>query len=304
MGVPKMKRRRSLLTTMVIAAMLLGMFAVPASAKNSYVGTLVAGNATVGKWFGDGPGEDCTKDTADTATPGGKGLYLVGTPLDKARERHGVWQISAPITYWTDKGEMGMGMLHACGWLDAIMVPDANPDTNGRFDGIGAACGASKGFGGRGWVEDATGMKLVKLSDLGWKNAVGGLLPVNGNFTEYDPDGSKNGKTGAVKAEIQATGGNLSTDCLGLTNVDANGKANGAQNFFVNGTFELINGVFGEKTPNDPNGDGVEEFPKDNSGPGRHKKECKETAPEEAKQKPAGMQYGPEWCPPSEGDKA
>lgn len=287
-----MKRHTSLFSYVMVAALMLTVFVGPASADNNYTGTL-SGTASVGKWFGTGD-KNCTKDTADTATPHGEGLYFVGTPGDQARARHGTFQISTDVMILNDKGGLPFpGVLHVCGWLDRE-APFEWPGQPERNNGLGAACGASKGFGGRGWVEDATGQKLVKLSDLGWK-ASGSTFVVNGNYEEYDPvTKKKNNKVGAVKAVIQASGGGLS--CSEVI------SPNGAQLFNVNGTFDLLNGVGGgDKTPNNPTGDGSDEFKKGTSPD--NTKECKTKDDSESKTKPAGMDWGPQYCPPSERDK-
>ena len=83
----------SKLVVAVVAALFVSLLGVPASADINDVGVL-SGIAEVGKTFLED--DDC--DKTGKATVVGRGLYLVGTPQDIAREAQGAWHLDTFVT--------------------------------------------------------------------------------------------------------------------------------------------------------------------------------------------------------------
>ena len=243
----------------VVTALFVGLLGLPASANINDVGVL-NGVAEVGKTFWDG--DDC--DKTGKANVVGRGLFVVGTPQDQAREAQGAWHL---LTVAAPRGIR----LEACGWLDAVEGTGGFQwpgQTDPRTKGIGAACGASRGHSGMGEF-GPLGAPLAKLMHLGWASAVGGLLPVTGQYQEYVAGGPAKGKKGTVLAEVLAAGGGGA--CANAVN--------GAQAFTVVGTFELVNAVVVPKEPT---------------------KQCKETDPDKDKDKEQVAGSDADWkrdCP-------
>ena len=241
---------RSKFIVAVVAALFVGLLGVPASANINDVGVLV-GSAEVGKTFW--AGDDC--DKTGQADPVGRGLFVVGTPADQGREAQGSWWLDTTVTSVEEPDGV---RLEACGWLDRLTGTEliAWQGQPARMNGLGAACGASRGHSGMGEF-GPDGAPIAKLMHLGWVSAVGGLLPVTGQYQEYVAGGPAKGKKGTVLAEVLAVGGG--GNCV----LD---QTNGAQRFDVVGTFQLVNQE-SAKPPSemckhtDPDQDKVKEAP-------------------------------------------
>ena len=210
----------------VVAALLVVLSGPPASAGINDVGSLT-GVAEVGKTFWDG--NDC--DKTGNANVVGRGLYVVGTPEDQGREAQGSWHLDAVVISVNHPEGV---RLEACGWLDAVAGTEevqwpgqADPRTNG----VGAACGASRGHSGMGEFGPEAA-PFAKLMHLGW-NGVGPQVPVTGQYQEYTaPNRAAKGKKGSVIAQLQLTGGG--GNCV----LDPD---NGAENFNVVGMIVFVN---------------------------------------------------------------
>lgn len=253
---------RSKFVLALVGALFVGLMSLPASANTNEAGVFT-GLADVGKTFLSA--DDC--DKSGQATVVGRGLYVVGSANDLTRERQGAWHLETVTSTGT--------VLEACGWLGpldgTVVVKDPEPFGD-RTNGVGPACGASKGHNGMGEMRNAAGTPLRKLFDLGWKNAVGGLLPVTGHYQEYSPSGSNTkGKKGTVAAQVVAQGGQRCLD------------PDGAQQFEVVGAYELVNV-------------NTSQF----QAPKIQRKQCKETDPDDDKLKDQGDPSDPDWkrpCP-------
>lgn len=217
-----MMRTRSLVAAL-LATLMVGSLAAPAVASTAGVASFT-GTASVGHWFRSAA--PCDKD--GTGVVEGEGLYF---PLVVERDRSGVWSLNTVFSFTGQSrgtmlsGPVG-GFLDVCGQLDREAA------------GLGAACGASKGFAGRGRArEDAASRQVdLKLYDVGWKEAVGGVLPVVGGYEEYGTDTVTKGKSGSFVALVRVAPGSLAEadegvrDCAGL-----DGR-NGAKEFAAAGS--------------------------------------------------------------------
>ena len=154
-----------------VAALFVGMLAVPASAnKASDTGVTVSAAAVVGKTpYGAG----CSSN------PSGGGIGLPG--LHDGKKAYYRFAGST-----TSVGN-GAGTIVACGQIDPVA-------------GVGAACGMSAGNNGFGTVTFPT--KTVTLSGVGWDASAGSVFVVTGNAS------SNTGKTGAIYAVVSAKGAN------------------------------------------------------------------------------------------------
>lgn len=196
-----MKKR--MLGSLLAAMFVVGLMAPAAFAEVDGV-AVFTGTANVGKSFNPA----CTK-LAGTAT--GIGLPLVPAPNQDVH----TWDLTGAQFDFVGKTRGGVGQyhggFHVCGWMD------------GPLPGlIGASCLSTKGYHGRG---QATGTNVnppgdqfkIKLYNVGWKLAVGAILPVTGNYQMYEADGvtKKTTKTtGSIYALVGAAPVNVPDDCL------------------------------------------------------------------------------------------
>ena len=224
---------RSKFAVAVVAALLVGLLGLPASADINDAGVLV-GSAEVGKTFWSF--NDC--DKTGQANPVGRGLFLVGSEPDRGRAAQGSWHLDAVVI---SLQHLEGARLEACGWLDAVAGTEDFQwpgQTNPRTKGIGAACGASRGHSGMGEY-GPLGAPFAKLMHLGW-NSVGDVFLVTGQYQEYVAGGPAKGKKGTVLAQLLGAGGG--GDCV----LD---PEHGAQSFTVVGTIGFINAVVVPKPP-------------------------------------------------------
>lgn len=196
----------------IIAAMgiLLGLVALPAAAND--VGVITGGAADIFKQGGCGDNQ------------GGGGLGVPNLPTEP--HKNAFFELVTQVV--TTKGP---AVLSICGKLGPIL---SNTEVDGvvEHDGIGAACGSSKGYDGTGTLQYLAVNQTVQLSDVGWKASAGGTLPVTGRYT----DAVKNKVDRLLVAEVQAQG---ATPCLSKTGTTDKDTGSGAESFAVNGAFEL-----------------------------------------------------------------
>ena len=213
----------------VLTGLLLGLLIMPAAAnkvdhkdpvpagpvKDS--GSLM-GTARVGK-----NRTFCNHDgTSDVHGPG------LGLPNQATKNAY--WQLETPVRSLVN---LHVGLLKACGRLTKM-----NSNVNG---GMGAACGASKGWDGRGTVHFPDKGVTIWLKELGWKVSVGGTLPVTGRAVQAPDETAAKQKlpnsNDLVVADVNARG----DGCTGKN--DANKDAGpGARDFAVVGTYEIVQG--------------------------------------------------------------
>ena len=162
--------------------------------------------------------------------------------------------------------------MEVCGWLDALPTSEGLQwpgQTDPRTEGIGAACGASRGHSGMGEIGPELA-PIVKLMHFGWVTSVGDVFPVTGQYQEYiGGDRWAKGKKGTVLAQLLGFGGG--GECV-LDPWD------GAQIYRFLGPFELVN----EESPKPP------------------PEECKETDPDKDKTKEQKPWSDADWrrdCP-------
>lgn len=199
------------------AVAMLAAMAMPAGAHPAEVGVFT-GTAAVGK------GGSCAQD--GTGTVNGSGLGLPGV-ADNGKT--GFWTLNTTI-FGVPHSVPPLGSaLRACGKLGPVQAL-----------GIGAHCGISRGFAGKGTVNVPGLGDHVHLLNLGWITSAGGTLPVTGNTAN---PGSKV-KTGTVIALTQAQGG---ADCLNKGPGGDGAKGPGARNFTVVGAFAVVEGVIAPK---------------------------------------------------------
>lgn len=212
--------RSRLIGGMLAAMLLVGLLAPAAYADATGVAAFL-GTAAVGDDFAP----DCTKTAG---TPVGKGLGS-----DPLAQKNNTWTLDAPFDYigtsWSDPDGIDLysGIFHVCGWMTAPL--NLKPP-------LGATCGSTKGMHGRGNAFATAGSKVLslKLYDIGWKLAVGPILPVTGSYQEYAPTGVKKPKFGNIVALVGAapTDDNP-TGCLDNTQTT----------FSIAGVAALVNGA-------------------------------------------------------------
>lgn len=129
------------------------------------------------------------------------------------------------------------GLLRLCGRLDR-MVSNAN-------GGLGSACGASKGWDGRGIIAFPAKPTLW-LKDVGWKATVGSILLVTGRVTSAPDEATAKAKLPSANDMISAQ---LTAMGSGCTNkVDGPNKSGGATTFMLTGSYEIVNGTPPDQT--------------------------------------------------------
>lgn len=228
---------------MMIAVLMLGVLAGPASANKldgkfgsgvpvKEVGLILDGRAKVGK-----NRTFCNNDGSSDVSGAGIGLPIVNG------QKNAFWEITTPVTQLPS---LATGTLKACGRLTKMFSAVGG--------GLGAACGSSKGWDGKGSVT-APGKKTIWLDKLGWKASVTTFV-VTGQAVQADTaDEAKAKKSGAndvVVAVIQTFGGAVPgcTSKVGSGNdPNKSGGAGSDTAFVINGAFAIANGAY----PN-PNG--------------------------------------------------
>jgi len=186
------KRTIGLLTVALFA---LGLLAGPASAARVAEVGVINGQAQVGKTG------SCDDQGGGSVSGAGLGLPVVTGKKNAVYKFEGATVLSAPNL---------QGLATVCGYLQDVaskVVP-----------GVGAACGASKSWGGRGWIRYDNGEDAY-INKLGWKVSAGTAFPITANV--YDSKGSKLGGTlvGVARASASPLGapGNNVLDCVTKT---------------------------------------------------------------------------------------
>lgn len=213
----------------VAALMMLGVLAGTAAAENKvYIIEPNLGNATVSKtpFFTDN--ENCTVNA-----PIGPGIGIPGVTGVKK----GYWRITGPLI----GVDLNAADLVACGKL--------NPVARQATGGVGAACGMSKGYDGKGTIVDNTKGYTIHITNLVWKTTEAGAIVAIGHVTW---SGGKEAKgAGKIIANVNAQGAQA---CATKTAAPAptakhQNKSGGANSFTVNGAAEIIQGALADETP-------------------------------------------------------
>ena len=217
----------------VLTGLLVGLLIMPAAANKVQDKDPVQGGVKdAGTVTGATPGDVkvgknrtfCNHDgTSDVSGPG------IGLPTQATK--NGYWMATLAVRSLVNQH---VGTLKACGRLTKM-----NSNVNG---GMGAACGASKGWDGRGSIHFPDKGVTIWLKELGWKVSVGGTLPVTGRAVQAADEPTAKQKlpnsNDQVVAEINASG---AAACANKN--DANKAAGpGATLFTANGTYELLQG--------------------------------------------------------------
>jgi hypothetical protein len=151
---------RKLFAVMLFTAMTVGMLAGPAAATHTPADVVGAVNAkaVVGK---------VSYDAGCTTDPSGGGI---GLPVVNGL-KNAFYRFSGPAT----SAQHGAGMLVVCGKL--------MPELSAVGGGLGAACGASKGYDGFGTADFANNTGDMALSEIEWKASAGSFFIVTGKAT-------------------------------------------------------------------------------------------------------------------------
>lgn len=189
-------------------------------------GTIQAGTMRVGK-----NRTFCTNDgSSDVSGPG------LGLPVSNTR-KNAYYAVEATVS---SLANAHTGALRFCGRLDKVKSNVAG--------GTGAACGASKGWAGKGTIVFPAKGVTIWLHNLGWKTTAGGTAIVTGyaNQAANEQEAKakfNNQRRDWIKMGVQAAG---AAACL--TKNDANKAAGpGATNFTVNGDYTIKNTVTGQE---------------------------------------------------------
>lgn len=245
-----MKRYRALLSTLAAFALVAGM-AGPAAANAIGIFT---GVAKVGK-----TASFCNHNgTSDVSGPG------IGLPNGPTKNAFYSIDTNDPMnpgsitvindaTKEMNKWGDSTGRLRACGRLGPVGPEGAQ---------IGAACGMSKGYHGKGSIifnegepkdqNNGAGDAEIDywLHNITWKLTEAGTIVLWASGSK-DPMAKGDKGEDMVLGEIQAQGGQ---DCLTKTD-PGNPKGPGARRFIVAGAFEIINDAWND--PQDPLEDGT-----------------------------------------------
>ena len=218
----------------IVATLLLGLLVAPASAnkvkdKDGVLGELkdagtFTGVARVGKFrsFCDHDG------TSDVHGPG------IGMPVVNGT-KNAYYELTTHIDS-AFKPSFADGEFKICGRLTKML------DEAG--DGLGAACGASKGWDGKGtidWFDPAK--PTIWLKDLVWKSDAFGTWIVTGEANQADEEDESKAKAKQdfITMTIQAQGG---SPCSTKTGTKPN-KSGGAREFTMVGEYTIANKVTG-----------------------------------------------------------
>ena len=217
----------------IVAILLLGLLVAPASAnkvkdKDEIPGGVkdtgtFTGVARVGKFR-----SFCTHDgDSDVHGPG------IGLP-EINPTKNAYYELETTIDSLF-KPAAADGLFRICGRLTKMA------DVAGS-GGLGAACGASKGWDGRGtidWVDPAK--DTIWLKDLVWKADVSGTWIVTGeaNEAEEEDESKEKTKQDFITMTIQAQG---AAPCFTKSGTKTN-KSGGATDFVVAATYEIANGT-------------------------------------------------------------
>ena len=221
----------------IVATLLLGLLVAPASAnkikdKDGIPGGVkdtgtFTGTGIVGKFR-----SFCTHEgDSDVHGPG------IGVPFQPTKNAY--YELETVIDSAFKPGAAD-GLFKICGRL--TKMADTDGETNG---GLGAACGASKGWDGRGtidWDDDRFPEKdTIWLKDLVWKADVSGTWIVTGeaNEAEEEVESKEKGKQDFITMTIQAQG---FLGCLTKAGVKPH-KSGGATQFVMVGEYTIANGT-------------------------------------------------------------
>lgn len=213
-----------ILSVSLVAVLFAGLLGGVATAGVHGAGVF-QGVAEVGNWFFS------TCDKEGLGDPAGRGLYApLFAPAD--RNELGTYSLTTgfdalAVPAGSTQPGLFTGTFDVCGWITTAL-----PGT-----GIGGSCGTSKGFDGHGRATgfDADARKLdLKVFDISWKQAAGGVLPVTASYEEYDNSGTKTGKRGTIAVLVAVFPvGTTVANCFDST-------SDGVQQFTTVGAFTLF----------------------------------------------------------------
>lgn len=236
------------LMSVVAALLVLAAVAAPARADMTGLGVIKDGIVEVGQHFDAAP-FGCDKQGLGFISSDSSGLYIPRGTANKTAVYSlvagGAFPGSMVGVLGTPGPAVVEGQLHLCGYLKRVGGGTLAPNTH-----IGAACGMSKGYNGKGqlkWTELDGAVHWLNIQDLEWKFTISGTLPILGKYQQEftNPDGSrgtKSDKYGQLIALAIVRGG---SSC---TQPQAPDKNNctlmvdcGAQVFDVDAVFLLVN---------------------------------------------------------------
>lgn len=239
-----MKLSRLIVLALAVA-MAVGATALPASANkvpnkgpagpSKDIGT-IDGTAAVGKDI-----DVCPNNGAGTVSGGGLGFPVI-SPTKNAWFTLKTNFPTVPTDGVRSIYNSDVGNVSICGRLNPTLSKVPLP---GQVKpGIGASCGLSKAYGGKGVITYTTGGKPdVWLTDVGWKNSAATMLPVVGRaHVGGDPGTGKNkpGTRDYLIAVVNAQGG---AACASKSQTDTSNNKGGATSFVVRGLYWIYNGI-------------------------------------------------------------
>ena len=194
----------------------------------------------------------CTHDGFSHVTGAGLGMPWHNAVWNERKIAY--FHLSASVINVKSVPGFPTGHLRACGTL--LPVGDNLGGQPGN--GVGAACGMSKGHNGKGLIEfpfKPPPGDAIWLDQLGWKFTTGGMMLVSGE-AYVGPPKTKDDDRSGFQAVISAQG---AAPCLTKTGADLD-KSGGAREFTVAGVYALGGPPFDRNLPLiDLDGDGLED---------------------------------------------
>ena len=213
----------------VLTGLLVGLLVMPAAANKVQDKDGVPGGV---KDSGVIPGATARvgKNRTFCTHEGDSDVHGPGIGLPTQATKNAYWQVETEVMSLVN---LHVGLLKACGRLTKM-----NSNVNG---GMGAACGASKGWDGRGTVHFPDKGATIWLKELGWKVSVTGTLLVTGRAVQAPNETAAKAKLPASNDQVVAEVNTRGDGCTGKN--DANKNAGpGATHFAVVGTYEIVQG--------------------------------------------------------------
>lgn len=238
-------RFKRTLGVMVVTAIMTGLLAGPAAANKVPDKDPVPGGvkdsgvinaiAVVGK-----NRTGCANDGTSIVSGGGLGLPTQAT-------KNAYWEIgnTGAVNDATSAFNLDVGDIKLCGRLDKVM--------SNVGGGIGAACGSSKGWDGKGTVTFPTKGVTIWVDKLGWKESVTTIVAIGQAVKAGSAAEAKAKKSTAndiIVAEVQTLGGGAGCANKADGTKPGSGPGSGATVFTVIGAYEVANGDYDAINPN------------------------------------------------------